>query len=106
MGFGQTDRARASQTHRAHCLRVRPFTACPMAIGVLELIRVLPLPCGKKRLHLLFWMQGHTAPSRSRTGGPSGTDFTIALGELPLDERFAGILWSATSSATCACCFE
>src|SRR5437764_14758115 len=38
MGFGKTDRARASQAHRAHCLRMRPFNACPMAIGVFEVL--------------------------------------------------------------------
>ena len=37
-------------------------------------------------------MQGQTAPRRARTEVPSGTDFTIELGELHLDERFAGIL--------------
>jgi hypothetical protein len=34
MGFAQADIPRASQAHRAHCLRVRPFNPCPMAIGV------------------------------------------------------------------------
>src|SRR5256885_12875558 len=63
-----------------------------MTIGVLELIRILPLPGGKKRLHLLFWMQGQTAPCRARTGVPSGTDLTVALRKLHLDEQFAGIL--------------
>src|SRR5260221_7359274 len=58
------------------------FNPCPMVIGVLELICLLPLARGKERLHLLFWMQGQAAPSRSRTGGPSGTDLTIALGKL------------------------
>src|SRR6266480_526383 len=63
-----------------------------MTIGVFELIRTLPLAGGKKRLHLLFWMQGQTAPRRARTEVPSGTDLTIALRKLHLDEQFAGIL--------------
>jgi hypothetical protein len=41
MGFGQTDIPRAAQAHRPHCLRMGSFNPCPMAIGVLELIRVL-----------------------------------------------------------------
>ncbi len=68
------------------------FNPCPMAIGVLELIRLLPLARGKKRLHLLAWVQSERAASRSRTGGPSGTDLTVALRKLHFDQRFAGIL--------------
>ncbi len=63
-----------------------------MAIGVLELICLLPLARCKQRLHPLFGMQGHAASSRSRTGGSRGTDLTITLGKLHLDERFACIL--------------
>jgi len=63
-----------------------------MTIHVLELIRFLPLACGKERLHLLFWVQGQAAPSRSRTAGPTGTDLTVALRKLYFDERFACIL--------------
>src|SRR6266571_8563732 len=92
MGFAQTDIARASQSHRAHSLRMGPFNACSMAIGVLELIRLLPLACCKKRMHLLPWVQGERAASGSRTGGPSGTDLTVALRKLHLNERFACIL--------------
>src|SRR5260370_35078305 len=75
-----------------HSLRMGPFNACQMAIGVLKLIGLLPLARRKKRLHLLLWVQGERAASRSRTGGPSGTDLTIALRKLHLDQRFAGIL--------------
>ncbi len=63
-----------------------------MAIGVLELSCSLPLACGKQCLHLLSGVQGQAAPGRSRTGGPRGTDLTIALGKLHLNERFACIL--------------
>ncbi len=92
MGFVQTDRARAPQAHRAHCLRVGSFNACPMAIGVLEVLGALSTACRKQRLHLLPWVQREGAASRSRTGGPSGTDLTVALRKLHLDQRFAGIL--------------
>ncbi len=92
MGFVQTDRARAPQAHRAHCLRMGSFNACPMAIGVFEVLGALSTACRKQRLHLLSWVQGHAAPSGSRTGGPTGTDLTVALGKLPLDQRFACIL--------------
>ncbi len=68
------------------------FNPCPMARGVLELIRLLPLARCKKRLHLLAWVQSERAASRSRTGGLSGTDLTVALRKLHLDQRFAGIL--------------
>ncbi len=37
-------------------------------------------------------MQGQGAPCRPRTGGPSGTDLTVALRKLHLDQRFACIL--------------
>src|SRR5437764_14909737 len=37
MGFAQTDIPRASQAQRTHCLRVRPFNPCPVAVGILEL---------------------------------------------------------------------
>src|SRR6266550_8602281 len=92
MGFVQTDISRAPQAHRAHCLRVGSFNACPMAIGVLVLIGLLPLARRKKRLHLLSWVQREGAASRSRPGGSSGTDLTVALSKLHLDQRFAGIL--------------
>src|SRR2546423_5949543 len=88
MGFAQTDIARTSQAHGAHSLRMGPFNACSMAIGVLELIRLLPLARCKQRLHLLPWVQGERAASGSRTGGPRGTDLTVALRKLHLDERF------------------
>src|SRR5437660_2979030 len=92
MGFGKTDITRAPQAHRAHGLRMGAFNACPMAIGVLEVLGALSTSCRKQRLHLLSRVQGHAAPSRSRTGGPTGTRFTIHLGKLHLDERFACIL--------------
>src|SRR5438105_2948810 len=92
MGFVQTDIPRAPQAHRAHSLRMRSFNACPMAIAVLELLCLLPLAGGKECLHLLSWMQGERAPSRSGTGGPSRADLTVALRKLHLDQRFAGIL--------------
>ena len=41
---------------------------------------------------VLSWMQGQAAPSRSGTGGPTGTDLTITHGKFHLDERFACIL--------------
>src|SRR5437660_9389725 len=63
-----------------------------MAIGVLDLIRFLPLARCKQRMHLLPWVQGERAASGSRTGGPSGTDLPVALRKLHLDQRFAGIL--------------
>src|SRR5260370_14534716 len=63
-----------------------------MAIDVLEGICALSLTRRKQRLHLLSWMQGQAAPSRSGTGRPAGTDLTITHGKLHLDERFAGIL--------------
>ena len=68
------------------------FNTRPMAIGVLELIRLLALAGGKERLHLLSWMQGERAPSRSGTRDPTRTDLTIALRKLHFDQRFAGIL--------------
>lgn len=46
----------------------------------------------KQRLHLLSWVQGQAAPSRSRTQDLTGTDLTVALGKLHLDQRFACIL--------------
>jgi len=92
MGFVQTDIPRAPQAHRAHCLRMGSFNACPMAIGVLEVLGALSTACRKQRLHLLSRVQGHAAPSGSRTRGPTGTRFTIHLGKLHLDERFACIL--------------
>ena len=92
MGFGKTDIARAPQAHRAHGLRMGAFNACPMAIGVLEVLGALSTACRKQRLHLLSRVQGHAAPSGSRTGGPSGADLTVALRKLHLDQRFAGIL--------------
>src|SRR5712691_2498795 len=92
MSSAETDIPRASQAHCAHPLGVGSLNARPMAIGVLKGRRALALTCGKKRLHLLFWMQGQSAPSRSRTGGPTGTNLTVALGKLDLDERLACIL--------------
>src|SRR6266480_7395544 len=92
MGFVQTDIPRAPQAHRAHCLRMGAFNACPMAIGVLEVLGSLSTACRKQRLHLLSRVQGHAAPSGSRTGGPTGTDLTVTLGKLHLDQRFACIL--------------
>src|SRR5258708_38541874 len=68
------------------------FNACPMAIGLLERIRLLPLARRKQRLHLLSWVQGQAAPSRSRTRGLTGTDLIVALRKLHLDQRFACIL--------------
>src|SRR6266571_4109209 len=68
------------------------FNACPMAIGLLELIGLLPLARCKQRLHLLSWVQGQGAPSRSRTRGLTGTDLTVALRKLHLDQRFTCIL--------------
>src|SRR6266852_5157761 len=68
------------------------FNACSVAIGILELIGLLPLARRKKRLHLLLWVQGERAASGSGTGGLSGTDLTVALRKLHLDERFACIL--------------
>src|SRR5260221_9786763 len=68
------------------------FNSRPMAIGVLERIRALALACCKQRLHLLSGMQGQAAPSRSRAGGPTGTDLTITLRKLHLDQGFACIL--------------
>ena len=53
MGFGQTDIARAASARRAHSLRMGPLNARSMAIGVLELIRLLSLACCKQRQHLL-----------------------------------------------------
>src|SRR5712691_11328136 len=63
-----------------------------MAIGVFKLISLLPLARRKKRLHLLLWVQGERAASRSRTGGPSETNLTVTHRKLHLDQRFAGIL--------------
>src|SRR5450759_990945 len=63
-----------------------------MAIGVLECLCALSASCRKKRLHLLSWMQGQGAPSRSCTEGLTGTNLTVALGKLHLDERFACVL--------------
>ncbi len=63
-----------------------------MMIRLFERIGLLTLPCGKQGLHLLFWMQSHTAPSRSRTEGPSGADLTIAHGKLHFDQRFVCLL--------------
>src|SRR6266567_1235108 len=71
---------------------MRPFNACPMAIGVLEGICTLSLTGSKQRLHLLSWMQCDAAPSRSRAEGPTRADFTITDGKLHFDERFACIL--------------
>src|SRR5258708_199158 len=68
------------------------FNACPMAIGVLEGLRAFSLARRKKRLHLLFGVQGQRAPSRSCTRRPLGANLTIALGKFHLDERFACIL--------------
>ncbi len=68
------------------------FNACPMAIGVLELLGPLPLARRKKRLHLLLWVQCERAASGSRTGGPTGANLTVALRKLHLDQRFACIL--------------
>src|SRR5258708_7136427 len=68
------------------------FNARPMTIGILELIRLLPLARCKKCLHLLFGMQGQAAPRRSRTRRPTGADLTVALRELHFDQRFACIL--------------
>src|SRR5438132_1603299 len=81
MGFVETDRARAPQAHRAHGLRMGAFNACPMAIGVLEVLGALSTACRKQRLHLLSRVQGHAAPSGSRTGGPTGTDLTVTDAE-------------------------
>src|SRR6266581_119302 len=92
MGFAQAAIARAPQAHCAHCLRMRPFNACPMAIALLELICLLPLAGGKERQHLLSWVQGEAAASGSRTAGPRRTNLTIALRKLHLNERFACIL--------------
>ena len=63
-----------------------------MAIGLLERICALSLTRCKQCLHLLLWMQGQRAPSRSCTGRPIGANLTIALGKLHLNERFACIL--------------
>jgi hypothetical protein len=52
-----------------------------MAIGVLELSGLLPLTRSKQGLHLLLGVQGERAASGSRTGVPSGADFTIADAE-------------------------
>src|SRR5258708_5591128 len=68
------------------------FNTRPMAIGLLELICLLPLAGGKERQHLLSWMQRERAPGRSCTGGPSRADLTVALRKLHLDQRFACIL--------------
>src|ERR1700676_4614595 len=67
------------------------FNACQMAIGVLELGGLLALACGKQRLHLLPWVQGERAASGSRTEDPGGTDFTVTLGKLHLDQQFSCI---------------
>src|SRR5260221_10326440 len=68
------------------------FNARSMVIRLLESFCTFSLTRSKKRLHLLFGVQGQAAPSCSRTAGPSGTDLTIALGKLHLDQRFASIL--------------
>jgi hypothetical protein len=45
-------------------------------------------------------MQSHTPPSGSRTEEPTGTDFTVTLGKLHLNKRFARILdWRPTRTA-------
>src|SRR5260221_14454741 len=67
------------------------FNAGPMAIGLLEGIRLLPLARRKQCLHLLLWVQRERAPSRSGTAGSSGADLTVALRKLHLDQRFACI---------------
>ncbi len=78
------------------------FNACPMAIGVLEGLRALSLARRKKRLHLLFGMQGQAAARRSRTGRPTGADLTVALRELHFDQRFACILDRRPARTDCA----
>ena len=58
----------------------------------LPLICLFPLARCEKRVHLLPWVQGERAASGSRTRGPTGTNLTVALRKLHLDERFACIL--------------
>src|SRR5712691_2610417 len=93
MRLVQAKVARAPQSHRAYSLRMHPFNACPVAIGIFECIRLLSLASCKQRLHLLSWLQRHGAPRRSSTGCPTRAGFTIRLGKLHLNERLAfGIL--------------
>src|SRR5215468_1004489 len=93
MRFGQTIVARTSQAHRADPLRMGPFNASSMAIGVFEYLRALSASCSEKCLHPLWWLQGQGTPSRAGTGGSIGTRLTIRLGELHPDNGFPfGIL--------------
>lgn len=93
MRFGQAKVARAPQAHRARPLRMRSFNACPMAIGVLEGLRALVGVQQKAPASALVAGIRQGPPSRTGTGGSTGTRFTIGLGELHFDDGLAfGIL--------------
>ncbi len=63
-----------------------------MAIDLSEGIGALSLTRCQKDLHLLSCVQRQTAPSRSRTEGPTRAELTITDGKLHFDERFARLL--------------